>query len=62
MKSGSTKPAMSNGIPKMRPMVAPWPSVRLITRPAINRTSPTAMLNEKLYALSKVRPVFATSG
>jgi hypothetical protein len=48
MITGKIKPASSKGMPKIRPMVVPCPMVRLITRPAINKASPSAMLKEKL--------------
>lgn len=48
MMTGRTRPAISSGIPKMRPMVIPWPSVRLITRPAMKSTRPMPTLKEKL--------------
>ena len=57
MKTGMIKPASRSGMPKMRPILVPLLKVRLITRPAMNRIRPTAMLNEKPYALSKVLPV-----
>jgi hypothetical protein len=47
MKTGMIKPARRSGTPKIRPMLVPLLKVRLITKPAINRTSPTAILNEK---------------
>lgn len=48
MMSGKTRPAMSNGMPKIKPILVPSPNVRLITSPAIKRIRPTAMAKEKL--------------
>lgn len=48
MNTGKTRPAINSGMPKINPTVAPWPRVRLMTRPAIKRTRPMAMLKEKL--------------
>ena len=48
MIKGSTKPAIRRGIPKIKPTVLPLPNVRLITRPAMKRIKPRAILKEKL--------------
>jgi hypothetical protein len=48
MNKGSTKPAINKGMPKIKPMVFPFPKVRLMTRPPMNSSNPTAILNEKL--------------
>lgn len=48
MNSGKTSPATNSGIPKMRPMLVPFPSVRLIINPAMNRINPSAMAKEKI--------------
>jgi len=46
IKTGMIKPARRSGMPKIRPMLVPLLKVRLITKPAMNRIRPTAMLNE----------------
>lgn len=48
MKSGKIRPATSKGMPKMRPILVPFPSVRLIIKPAMNRINPRAMAKEKI--------------
>jgi hypothetical protein len=48
MNNGSTNPAISKGMPKIKPMVFPFPKVRLMTRPPIKSSNPSAILNEKL--------------
>ena len=62
MKSGTTSPASSKGMPKMSATIEPPPSVRLMTRPAIKRSRPMAMANEKLKALSGLRLGLAAVG
>jgi hypothetical protein len=47
MKMGITRPAISSGTPKIKPILVLSLNVRLMTRPAMNRINPTAMLKEK---------------
>ena len=46
--SGTTRPAKSSGTPKISPRLEPLPSVRLITKPAMNRTKPMPTAKEKV--------------
>ena len=62
MISGTINPASSKGMPKISATLEPSPSVRLITRPAMKRSKPIAMANEKLKALSGVRRGFDVAG
>jgi len=47
-EDGQYQAGNERGMPKIRPIVALWPRVRLMTKPPMKRIKPSAMAKEKL--------------